>query len=206
MLHLLDESFESFLRATVPLPAREIDVSFDTPDKEWSARVSRPTINLFLWDVRRNLSTRDYYGVGVPHGEDAAQRRAPLRRVDCRYLVTAWTSDVRDEHSLLGATLAALLRHTELEREHLQGAYRDVSPVPSIELGAGDGRDNPDFWSALGGQLKPGLDVTVTATVDITQTTRAGRPVDRSTVTTKSNGRLEGRQFGGGPAEHERAP
>ena len=55
MFHLLDESLEDFLRTTVPLPAREIDVSFDAPDKDWAAKVSRPTINLYLWDVRRNV-------------------------------------------------------------------------------------------------------------------------------------------------------
>ena len=53
MLHLLDESLEAFLRATVPLPRREVDVAFAAPDRDWAARVSRPTVNLYLWDVRR---------------------------------------------------------------------------------------------------------------------------------------------------------
>jgi hypothetical protein len=166
MLHLLDESLEAFLRAAVPLPAREIDVAFDTPDKEWAARVSRPTIDLYLWDVRRNVNS-GYLDFGAQgDGNDGAHRRAPLFRVDCRYLVTSWTSDVRDEHALLGATLVALLRHTELERKYLQGVYRDVARVPLIGVGADDGRDTSTFWSALGGRLKPGLDLTVTATVD----------------------------------------
>lgn len=204
MLHLLDESLEAFLRATVPLPAREIDVAFDAPDKEWAVRVSRPTVNLYLWDVRRNVSTR-YFGADAPgDGSDRTQPRAPLFRVDCRYLVTAWTSDVRDEHSLLGATLAALLRHTELDREHLPSAYRDVVRVPLIEVGADDGRDNSAFWSALGGQLKPGLDVTVTATVDAAlttsaaSTTSASPPTDRPTITTRANGAPSRRSFADG--------
>jgi hypothetical protein len=188
MLHLLDESLEAFLRAAVPLPAREIDVAFDRPDKEWAARVSRPTINLYLWDVRRNVSTCDFDVDDLGEGSGRAHRRAPLFRVDCRYLVTAWTSDVRDEHALLGATLAVLLRHTELEREYLQGAYRDVVRVPFIEVGADDGRDNSGFWTALGGQLKPGLDVTVTATVDVALLASAALPTGRLTITTRGNG------------------
>jgi len=188
MLHVLDESLEAFLRATVPLPAREIDVAFDAPDKEWAARVSRPTINLYLWDVRRNVSTR-YVGTDDPgEGNGHAHRRGPSFRVDCRYLVTAWTSDVRDEHALLGATLTVLLQHTELERKYLQGAYRDAARVPFIELGADDGRDNSGFWSALGGQLKPGLDLTVTTTVDTALLTSASRPADQLTITTHGNG------------------
>jgi hypothetical protein len=185
MLNLLDESLEEFLRAVVPLPKREIDISFDAPDKDWSARVSRPTINMYLWDVRRNVSEREL-GLETVHDENGRpHRRTPLPRVDCRYLVTAWTSDTRDEHSLLGATMAALLLHDEIEAEYLQGVYRDVRPVPSIEIAAGDGRENSDFWSALGGQLKPGLDLVVTVTVDAALRAVAGPPTE--TITVRAN-------------------
>jgi uncharacterized protein DUF4255 len=199
MLNLLDESLEEFLRAVVPLPKREIDISFEAPDKDWSARVSRPTINMYLWDVRRNVSEREL-GMEMVHDENGRpHRRTPLPRVDCRYLVTAWTSDIRDEHSLLGATLAALLQHDELEAEYLQGPYRNVSPVPSIEIAAGDGRENSDFWSALGGQLKPGLDVTVTATVDSSLLVAAGPPVLRyAIITTAGDAAPQERLFVGG--------
>lgn len=188
MLNLLDESLEEFLRSVVPLPRREIEVAFEAPDKDWAAKVAKPTINLYLWDVRRNLSERDL-GIESVVGDDGqALLRPPLPRVDCRYLVTAWTSDVRDEHSLLGNTLAAILRYPELESQYLQGWYAKVEPVPSIKLGSGAGTDNSDFWSALGGQLKPGLDLTVTATVDSALLVAAGPPVDRYTVTATPRG------------------
>jgi hypothetical protein len=179
MLHLLDESLEAFLRATVPLSRREVDVSFAAPDRDWGARVSRPTVNVYLWDVRRNLEEREGGMEVVLDDHGRPQRRAPLPRVDCRYLVTAWTSEVRDEHSLLGATLAALLLHNTIEPRHLQGAYATVTPLPTISVAESDGRDNSDFWSALGGQLKPGLDVVVTATVNTAMFVEAGPPVDR---------------------------
>src|SRR3954464_4527352 len=126
MLNLLDESLEEFLRTVVPLPKREIDISFDAPDKDWSARVSRPTINMYLWDVRRNVSEREMGMETVHDANGRPHRRSPLPRVDCRYLVTAWTADIRDEHSLLGAVLAALLQREEIGAEYLRGAYRDV--------------------------------------------------------------------------------
>lgn len=188
MFHLLDDSLETFLRAVVPLPKRDIDVSFEAPDKDWSARISRPTINLYLWDVKRNLSQRDL-GMHVVEDTDGRRRvSAPPHRVDCRYLVTAWTSEMRDEHSLLGATLAALLLHPELEAQYLQGAYADVRPLPTIDVRAGDGEENSDFWSALGGQLKPGLDITVTATVDSAITYEVGPPVDEYAITVGADG------------------
>jgi len=202
MFHLLDESLEDFLRTTVPLPAREIDVSFDAPDKDWAAKVSRPTINLYLWDVRRNVADGELGMVEVRDGAGRVSRRPPLPRVDCRYLVTAWTADVRDEHSLLGAVLVAFLRHSDLERRYLKGAYQDIEPVPSLKISADDGRDNSDFWSALGGQFKPGLDVTVTATVDAVLLTPAGPPVERLTIITSDGAAAGGRTYIGGRSEH----
>ena len=58
MFNLIDETLEKFLRAEVPLPS-DIDVAFDRPDRLWSASVTRPTVNLFLWDLRRNASDQE---------------------------------------------------------------------------------------------------------------------------------------------------
>jgi hypothetical protein len=179
MLHLLDETLESFLRAVVPLTARDVDVAFAAPDAEWSAALSsRPTVDLFLWDIRPNLSERDYGETLVEDEDGKRYRRDPLPRVDCRYLVTAWTSEVRDEHSLLGDVLAALLLHPVIPAEHLQGVFESVRPLPSLRLRSGDGSENSDFWSALGGQLKPGLDLVVTVTLDAAQRAAAGPPTE----------------------------
>ena len=77
MLHLLDESLEAFLRAVVPLPARDVDVAFDAPDGDWSAALSsRPTVNLYLWDVRPNLAERE---CGEMIVEEPDGRRLPPR-------------------------------------------------------------------------------------------------------------------------------
>jgi uncharacterized protein DUF4255 len=183
MLHLLDETLEAFLREVVPLPARDVDVAFDAPDGEWSAALSsRPTVDLYLWDVRPNLAERDYGEVIIEEPDGRRYRRDPLPRVDCRYLVTAWTSEVRDEHSLLGDVLSALLLHPVIDSEHLRGAFTDIRPLPTMRLRSGDGSENSDFWSALGGQLKPGLDLVVTVTVDAALRAVAGPPTEKITV------------------------
>ena len=183
MLHLLDETLEAFLRATVPLPARDVDVAFAAPDGAWSATLSsKPTVDLYLWDIRPNLAERDYGEMIVEEVDGRRYRRDPLPRVDCRYLVTAWTSEVRDEHSLLGDVLAALLLHPVIGAEHLQGVFAKVRPLPSLQLRSGDGSENSDFWSALGGQLKPGLDVIVTVTLDAALRATAGPPTEQISV------------------------
>ncbi|BCB76396.1 DUF4255 domain-containing protein [Phytohabitans flavus] len=183
MLHLLDETLEAFLREVVPLPARDVDIAFEAPDGEWAASLSsRPTVDLYLWDIRPNLSERDYGEVIVEEADGRRFRRDPLPRVDCRYLVTAWTSEARDEHSLLGDLLAALLLHPVIEAQYLQGVFASVRPLPSLHLRGGDGSENSDFWSALGGQLKPGLDLVVTVTVDAALRATAGPPTEKLTV------------------------
>ena len=183
MLHLLDETLETFLRTTVPLPARDVDVVFEAPDGEWSAALSsKPTVDLYLWDIRPNLAERDFGEMIIEEVDGRRFRRDPLPRIDCRYLVTAWTSEVRDEHSLLGDVLAALLLHPVIEPEHLQGVFASVRPLPSLRLRSGDGSENSDFWSALGGQLKPGLDLVVTVTLDAALRAAAGPPTETITV------------------------
>lgn len=206
MLHLLDETLETFLRTAVPLPQRDVDVAFAAPDSEWAAALSsRPTVNLYLWDVRPNLAERDY-GEVLIEGEDGRRfRRDPLPRVDCRYLVTAWTSEVRDEHSLLGGVLSTLLLHQVIAPEHLQGEFAAVRPLPTIRLRSGDGTENSDFWSALGGQLKPGLDLVVTVTVDAALRAVAGPPTEDVVVRAGMGaGRLNGN--GGAAADGGTAP
>jgi hypothetical protein len=187
MLHQLDESIETFLRSAVPLPPRDVDVAFEAPDGDWATGVSRPTVNLYLWDVRLNLDERNYGEELIEDADGRRFRRDPLPRVDCRYLVTAWTADVRDEHSLLGSVLAALLLHPVIDEEYLLGALATVRPVPSLRLRSGDGSENSDFWSALGGQLKPGLDLVVTATVDAAALVAAGPSVEGLEVSAVPN-------------------
>lgn len=179
MLHLLDESLEAFVRAEVPLSKRQVDVSFEAPDDEWGSRISKPTVNLFLWDIRKNMEEREA-GMGLVEGEDGKRFRAPPKpRVDCRYLVTAWTTEVKDEHQLLGSLLTAFLTNDEISSEYLQGAYATVRPAPRMTVSLPNGEDNTDFWNALGGQIKPGLDLVVTATVDLPPEVEAGPPVER---------------------------
>ena len=185
MLNLLDESLESFLRAAVPLSPHEVDISFTAPDRDWGARVTRPTVNVFLWDVRRNLGEQDA-GLQPQRGPNGRLvRREPFPRIDCRYLVTAWTSEVRDEHSLLGAVLRTCLLNPVLPVPHIPAVYRDVEPPPTLRDGMPDGKDTADFWAAIGGQLKPALDLVVTATVDTSRDFWAGPPVEEVTLETR---------------------
>ncbi len=175
MLHLLDESLENMLRATMPIAKSEVDVAFDAPDNEWAGRITKPTLNLFLWDIRRSTDEAEGGRERVTQGGREAWRARPPRMA-FSYLVTAWTSESRDEHRLLGSALVALLAHTTVEEEHQVDALRLAGAAPTLKVARPQAKDFAEFWSAIDGQLKPGLDLTVTASVDPGVFQAAGPP------------------------------
>jgi hypothetical protein len=166
MLHLIDDALEAFLRQELDAGSR-FDVSFDLPDKEWAAGLSRPTLNLYLAKVNpgppeATAGVEFFEQDGVPH------RRQALPRIAFTYYATAWVSDVRDEHRLLGSVLTAVARTRTLGGEHLPDGLRDNGPAPTVKL------DNTvpqpgDLWPAIGGRCHPALALLVTAAVDTGQ-------------------------------------
>jgi len=164
VLQLLDESLEAFLRHAVPLDPSEVAVSFETPDRTWSAGVTQPTVNLFLWDIHRSAE-KARAGVEnvVRNGQTFRRRPSPV--VALYYVVTAWTTHHRDEHQLLGEVMRAVLATPSLEPPHLRAPLDELDVRPTISLGTGGQRT--DIWKSIDGTLKPGLEVQVNLTVDV---------------------------------------
>jgi hypothetical protein len=170
MFHLIDSALEQCLRAEVPLPSADVDVAFNAPAKDWSARLSRPTVNLFLWDIRRS-SAKQRAGVEEVEIEGRKFRRVPPRVIEMRYLITAWSSEHRDEHQLLGNVASTILAHRSIPNNYLPDGFElpDGKPVAMSLTTTSDLKPN-DFWSSIDGQLKPGLDIVVTFRVATTLT------------------------------------
>ena len=166
MLSLVDESLESFLRATVPLSAVDIDVAFDPPTDEWAGKLTRPTVNVFLWDVRRS-NTRSVTGVDNFERDGVPMRRMALPRVDLHYAVSVWTSEYEDERTLLGGLLVALLGHSEMPATYVASG---LASLPSPVLTVARSEDN--WIYNFESRMKTALQLQVTAVVD----TGAGRP------------------------------
>jgi hypothetical protein len=165
MLHLLDDSLDAFLRAVGPLPPTDVDVSFDPPDNDWAAGLIRPTVNLYLWRLRRSV-VEVSAGTEVVSKGNGFARRGPSPRVQLGYLVTAWATDARNAHQLLGRVLTAFLTTNELPPEYLQGPLAAVRPLPTLTLSKADDDPPAEFWQALGGRFQPGVELAVTATFD----------------------------------------
>ena len=180
MFHLVDAALEAFVRTQVPLDPTEVDIAFEAPTTDWSARLSRrPTIDLFLWDARTALAERDV-GVVPTVTEDGSRRwEQPWPTVALRYLVTAWTTDPQDEHALAGAVMQLLSTSPVLPAEFATFVPHDRAPLPSIQVGNADAQGLADIWNALGGQLKLALDLQVTTVMPRGRYWPAGPPVRR---------------------------
>jgi hypothetical protein len=164
----IDEALRTLVRNEA-LEGAEIDVVFDAPTKDWAARRNAPTVNLYLYDIREDLRRRER-GWSEERGADGyvvARRPAP-RFFKMSYLVTAWTQRPEDEHQLLAALLRCFLRHDAMPDDLVAGGLAETGLEVPITVGLPPPEDRAfaDVWSALGGELKPSLDVVVVAPID----------------------------------------
>jgi hypothetical protein len=179
MIHDVDQLLEKLVRRDA-LNGSAVDLVFDAPTKDWVARRSGPAVDLYLYDIREDLQRRvpTWEDIRAPGGE-VTGRRQPPRRFRLAYLVTAWTQRPEDEHRLLSSLLMCFLRNPMLKPGSLGGSL-DESDLPVyIDVGQPETQERSlaDIWSALGGELKPSLDVVVTAPIVVSTDSSFGPPV-----------------------------
>ncbi|HTW07193.1 MAG TPA: DUF4255 domain-containing protein [Acidimicrobiales bacterium] len=175
MIHYIDEAIEALLRREVPLPETSVDISFAAPDRAWGAGVTRPTINVFLWDVRRNAArvTAGLAEQSATTGQVSRRPSSPV--VDLRYLVTAWAAEHRDEHQLLGSVLRCVLANPGIPPDTFPPQLTTSGSL-SLSLASEEARVPGEFWSSLDGRLKPGLQIVVALPLDVFSWVTAGPP------------------------------
>ena len=163
MIHDVDESLGRSSGRDA-LAGTDVEVVLDAPTSEWSSRRNSPTLDLYLYDIREDLRRREN-GVIDVHNEAGrvTARRRPPRYFKLSYLVTAWTQRPEDEHRLLSAVLACFLAHDCLPADILAGRLAGTTlPIAvTVALPPPEDRALSDVWSALGGDLKPSLDLVV---------------------------------------------
>jgi hypothetical protein len=178
----VDEALRSLVLAEAI--STEVDVVFDAPTKDWAARRNSPTVNLYLYDIREDLRKRERGWTDVKDGAGVVVSRRPVpRHFKLSYLVTAWTQRPEDEHRLLSGLLRCFLRNDSMPTALVAGALAETGmDVPiTVALPPPEDRAFADVWSALGGELKPSLDVVVIAPVDTGVVFPAGPPVREGT-------------------------
>jgi hypothetical protein len=168
VLHDLNKTIEKILIERGKLTPNQIDISFEQPNGQWSARLSRPTLNCFCFDVRENLKLRTA-GTSVTRHGDTASRSLPTRRMDLTYLVTAWASKIEDEHQLLWRSLATLKRIASIEPRDGEGMMRyQTRDVPLLVADTSSTNMNlVDLWGVLDNQMRLGFTLMATVELDV---------------------------------------
>jgi hypothetical protein len=160
----------------------ELEIAFDAPTKDWAARRNAPTVNVYLYDIREDLRRRQRGMLNeydTQSGRQVVARHLPPRQIKLSYLVTAWTQRAEDEHRLLSRLLSGFLRYEAMPARLLTGSLAELGlPVAvTVALPPPEDRAFADVWTALGGELKPSLDVVVSAPIESGQVFPAGPPV-----------------------------
>ena len=179
MIQDVDESLRALVKRDA-LNGSKAEVAFDAPTKEWASRRNTPTVDLYLYDIREDLEQRDVMWEEMRNDTGFVQeRRPPPRRFKLSYLVTAWTQRPEDEHRLLSSLLSCFLRHPTMPSDALSGTLASARQPILINIGQPPPQDRSisDVWSALGGELKPSLDLVVNAPFEIRIAMPAGPPV-----------------------------
>jgi hypothetical protein len=186
MLADLDETLRGLLRGELERHGfDEIDIAFDAPAREWSGQLAKPTVNLFLYDLRESETLRTSEWTRIQRDGITFEGRPPMV-MEASYAVTAWTQDVEDEHRLLSQVLAIFFAYPELPQDKLNGRLANGSQAWPIKGRIGQGKgEKADFWSAVGGQYKVSLDYVVRISVESGAKLERGPEVRTQTVRTR---------------------
>ncbi|MGW1681964.1 DUF4255 domain-containing protein [Saccharopolyspora sp. NPDC002376] len=183
MIHEIDEALRLLL-AEHDLPGAGVELGFEAPTTDWAAKRNSPTISVFLYDIREDPTLLQSGGF-EEHDETGAVTgwQGPPHWFQLSYLVTAWTNRPQDEHRLLSEVLRCVVRHDALAERWLTGTLAELGLTVAFEAAGqlAEGRSAADVWSALGGQLKPSINLQVTAPLAGLRTP-AGPPVTEGVV------------------------
>lgn len=179
MIGEIDDALKALVKASEGIAA-DVDIAFDAPTTEWAARRNAPTVDLFLYDIREDVRRREYGWTEHRDERGIVTARNPAPRYfKLSYLVTAWTQRPDDEHRLLDALLRCFLRYDAIPGTFVVEILAETGLPCSLTIAQPPPEDRAfaDVWSSLGGELKPSLDVVITAPVSRDVSYPVGPPV-----------------------------
>jgi hypothetical protein len=186
MIQHLDNLLRHLFLAQVDDITGEDQVGFQPPDENWRGHVTnlqRNALNVYLVDLRENRQLRSNERVRTVQNGIVSETPVP-RRVDCQYLITAWSpaeitpavEPTLDEHALLGEVTGVLIRNESLIPREVYAP--DPLPatfppevadaeLPTVVL-PGEGFPKlAEFWGTMGAnhRWKPAVYLVVTIPV-----------------------------------------
>jgi hypothetical protein len=182
----LDEALRDLLRRELERHGFDgVDIAFDAPSREWSGKLTRPTVDVYLYDVRE-ASDRANISPVERRGNGQAIVTMPPLELELTYAVTAWTKAVEDEHRLLSQVLSILFSYQELPTDILERQHDNGSRLTGAQASVGRPREEKaDFWTSVGGQYKASIDYVVHIAIESGATFVRGPEVRVQSMTTR---------------------
>jgi hypothetical protein len=179
----LDEALRTLLKRELDKHGFEgVEIAFDAPSKEWSGKLTGPTVDLFLYDMREALDRAAATPAERRSNGTAVISNPPLQ-LELTYAVTAWTKAVQDEHRLLSQVLAVLYSYSDIPSEVI--AENAGTTLARAETSVGRPREEKaDFWTSVGGQYKASIDYVVQILIESGATFVRGPEVRTTTIRT----------------------
>ena len=211
MIHHLDNLLRHLFLAQIDEITSEDQVGFQPPDEDWRGHVTnleRNALNVYLVDLRENRQLRSNERVRAVQNGIVSETPAP-RRVDCHYLITAWSpaeatpavEPTLDEHALLAAVTGVLMQNESLIPREVYAP--DPLPttfppevadaeLPTSVLPVEGFPKLAEFWGTMGANhpWKPAVYLVVTIPV-ILRTEIAGPMVTTRITEYRQTGRPE---------------
>jgi hypothetical protein len=167
MLTDLHTAIRSLLYRRGRIPPDEVDVRFELPTRQWVDSLTRPTISCYLFGVEENAELR-HMSMRTANNGARATHWVPPRRMDVRFMISVFTTEIADEHLLVWRVLATLMRHQQFPVELLPESLQDADPPISMQVSKTDNGPNlNDIWSALELSPRPALYYVVTMPLDL---------------------------------------
>lgn len=186
-------------------------VGFRPPDEDWRAQVANlenMALNVYLADLRENRKLRSNERVRTVDSGVVNETPAP-RRIDCHYLITAWSpatvtpaiEPTLDEHALLNQVIGILFKNEPLVPSKVfdpdplpPGFPEEIANIelPTTILPVEGFPKHAEFWGTMGvnHRWKPAVYLVVTLPV-ILPTTEAGYMVTTRITEYRQTGKLE---------------
>ncbi|GAB2460697.1 Pvc16 family protein [Jatrophihabitans fulvus] len=162
-IRLVDDSLEHMLRAELPFPEEAGDVSFDVPSSAWAGSVTRPTVNLFLFDISRS-SQPNRFTRRASAEDGRTERRKPQPMIELNYMISAWVgNDPRESHQLLGEVLSRFAARDALPAEYVAPELEAPILISFVE---DDRHRARDIWNGANNSLQAGFSMHVTVPAD----------------------------------------
>ena len=111
----------------------------------------------FSFDLQENIDLRQSDFERTRNNGRAERRLAP-RRFDLRYMVSALTTEIEDEHELLWRVLLTSIQHQQFPQDLLSVELRLLEPSLITRVSQGDENQHlSSLWTALGIPPHPAL-------------------------------------------------